>query len=62
MTPPQRWAILAKTVLELETDLTEAALDALGAALSHVLAIARRKHAAEILDSASTCADRKSVV
>lgn len=55
MTLPRRRAILAATVLELETDLTDAALDALGASLSRALAIARRKREAEILDSASAC-------
>jgi TnpA family transposase len=52
MTPPRRRAILAATVLELETDLTDAALNALGASLSRALATARRKREAEILDSA----------
>jgi TnpA family transposase len=55
MTPPRRRAILAATVLELETDLTDAALDALGASLSRALATARRKREAEILDSAGAC-------
>ena len=55
MTPPRRRAILAVSVLELEADLTDAVLDALGASLSCALAIARRKREAEILDSASAC-------
>jgi hypothetical protein len=47
MTPLRRRAIPTATVLELEADLTDAALDALGASLSRALAVARRKREAE---------------
>jgi hypothetical protein len=53
--PPRRRAILAATVLDPETDLTDVALDALDASLGRALAVVRRKREAEILDGAGAC-------
>jgi TnpA family transposase len=53
LTPHRRRAILAATILDLEGDLTDAALDGLHASLARAVALARREREAAILDQAS---------